>query len=278
VKKLLLLAMLLSMSCKATLTPQGLYGLAKGIKDAKKDLTPENEYFLGRSVATKILANGNYQYRDQEGFQSGQLSGMTAYVNAVGNVVAYAAQDTPRKGDRPAPMTGWHFIVLDDDSLNGMSAPGGFVFITAGAVRLCESEDELAALLAHEVAHIVRGHAIGSIQKSRFSSVTKEFLDSSVELSPEAEKAMTDVFGGSINDIVDGSLVKGYSKDTEFEADKVGLEILAQAGYDPRALIRLLGNLDHNQDTGTGGFYATHPKASERIAKLEAAVTKLSAR
>jgi predicted Zn-dependent protease len=86
---------------------------------------------------------------------------------------------------------------------------------------------------------------------------------------------MTDVFGGSINDIVDGSMVKGYSKDTEFEADKVGLEILAEAGYDPNALIRYLKILAANQDTGSGGFYATHPKAADRIAKLEGQVKKM---
>jgi predicted Zn-dependent protease len=125
---------------------------------------------------------------------------------------------------------------------------------------------------------VVRGHAIGSIQKSRFSNVTKEFLNKTVELDPAAERAMTDAFGGSIDDIVDGSLVKGYSKDTEYEADKVGLEILAAAGYDPQALIRYLGTLEDSQDTGSGGFYATHPKASERIAKLEAAAKKLGAK
>ena len=272
---LLSAALALSVSCKATLTPKGIYDLAKGIKDAKKDLTPENEYFLGRSVATKILANSNYEYYDQDGFQYGQLGGMTAYVNAVGNVVAYAAMETPRKGDRPSPIAGWHFIILRDDTINAFAAPGGFIFVTAGALRTATSEDELAAVLAHEVAHVVRGHAIGSIKKSRFAGVTKEFLDSSVELSPEAEKTMTDVFGGSIDDIVDGSMVKGYSKDTEFEADKVGLEILAAAGYDPKALIRYLKILEQNQDTGSGGFYATHPKASERIAKLEGQVKKM---
>ncbi len=266
-----------TVACKATLTPEGLYGLAKGIKDAKKELTPENEYYLGRSCGTKILANAGYQYRDAGGFTSGQLAGMTAYVNAVGNVVAYAAMETPRPGDRPSPLAGWHFVVIEDDTINAFAAPGGFIFVTTGAVRQAKSEDELAAILAHEIAHVVRGHAIGTIKKSRFSNVYKQFLDSSVELDPEAEKMMTDVFGGSINDIVDGSLVKGYSKDTEFEADKVGLAIMASAGYDPRAFVGYLSTLDAHQETGAGGFYATHPKASERITRLEALVAKLDA-
>ena len=274
----LIVACVLALSCKATLTPQGIADLYKGIKDARKDLTPENEYYLGRSVGTKILANADYRYHDRDGWQSGQLSGMTAYVNAVGNVVAFAAMSTARDGDRPSPIAGWHFVIVEDDTINAFAAPGGYVFVTSGAIRQAQSEDELAAILAHEVAHVVRGHAIGSIQKSRWSSVTKEFLDSSVELDPEAEKMMTDVFGGSINDIVDGAMVKGYSKDTEFEADKVGLEIMIAAGYDPAAFVRYLGTLDAHQDTGSGGFYATHPQASERIAKLQALVAKQPAR
>lgn len=267
-----------TLSCKATLTPEGLYNMAKGIKDANKDLTPENEYYLGRSVGTKILANAGYRYRDADALGAGQLAGMTAYVNAVGNVVAYAAMEAPRDGDRPAPLAGWHFVVIEDDTINAFAAPGGYVFVTTGAVRQARSEDELAAILAHEVAHVVRGHAIGSIQKSRWAGVTKEFLDSSVELDPEAEKLMTDVFGGSIDDIVDGALVKGYSKDTEFEADRVGLAITARAGYDPGAFVRYLETLEHHQDTGSGGFYATHPAASERVAKLAGEVKKHPAR
>ncbi|MCA9674754.1 MAG: M48 family metalloprotease [Kofleriaceae bacterium] len=261
-------------ACKATLTPGGLYDLAKGIKDAKKELTPENEYYLGRAVGTKILANADYRYEDEDGWQSGRLSSTTAYVNAVGNVVAFAAMGAPRDGDRPSPLAGWHFVILDDESINAFAAPGGYVFVTSGAIHQARSEDELAAILAHEVAHVVRGHAIGSIQKSRMSGVMKQFLDSSVELDPEVEAQMASVFGGSIDDIVDGALVKGYSKDTEFEADRVGLAIMVAAGYDPQAFVSYLRTLASHQDTGSGGFYATHPKASERIAKLEALVAK----
>lgn len=275
-KRALFLAVVLlgGLSCTAKLTPGGIADMYKGIRDARKDLTPENEYFLGRSVGTKILADANYQYYDQDGWASGQLSGMTAYINAVGNVVAYAAMDTPRKGDRPSPIAGWHFVVVQDDTINAFAAPGGYIFVTSGAIRQATSEDELAAILAHEVAHVVRGHAIGSIKKSRWAGVTKQFLDSSVELDPEAEKLMTDVFGGSINDIVDAGMVKGYSKETEFEADKVGMEIMIAAGYDPNAFLKYLGTLEGHQDTGSGGFYATHPKPGERIGKLKDPVKK----
>ena len=259
-------------SCKVNLTPEGIAKAYRGVQEARKDLTPENEYYVGRAVATNILARGNYKYRDASGFQSGKLAGMTAYVNAVGSVVANAALEVPHDGDREAPIAGWHFVVLEDRTINAFAAPGGYVFVTAGAIEKAGSEDELAAILAHEVAHVRRGHALGSIKKSRFAGVFKEMLDSSVELDAQALGKLTEVFDGAMDDMTDALLVKGYSRDTEYEADAVGLEIMIKAGYDPKAFVSYLGKLKATQATGSGGFTATHPKAADRIAKLEAKV------
>ena len=261
-------------SCKVNLTPEGMAKAYHGIKEARKDLTPENEYYVGRAVATNILAKSNYKYKDEKGFDAGKLEGMTAYLNAVGNVVAMASLDIHHDGDRPTPLAGWHFVILEDPSINAFAAPGGFIFVTMGAVEQASSEDELAAVLSHEVAHVRRGHALGSIKKSRFAGVMKEMLDSSVQLDAQALGNLTNVFEGSMDDMTDSLLVKGYSRDTEFEADSVGLEIMIHAGYDPSAFVSYLKKLTAHQATGSGGFSATHPKAEDRIAKLEKKVAK----
>jgi len=259
---------LLLAACKLSLTPENVLNTYKNIQDARKDLTPENEYYIGRSVATNVLARSDYRYLDQAAVRAGSLEGLTEYVNQVGQVIAAAAMETTREGDRPAPMAGWHFIVVEGDTINGVSAPGGYVFITRGSIEAARTEDELAALLAHEVAHVVRGHAIGSIKKSRWAGVTKEAIDSSVTLDEQALGSLTEVFDGAMDDMLDSLLVKGYSRDTEYEADAVGVQIMVRAGYDPRALIRYLEILDGVQDTGSGGFSATHPKARDRIKEL----------
>lgn len=270
----LLVGALGSMSCKVNLTPEGMAKAYHGIKEARKDLTPENEYYVGRAVATNILAKSDYKYRDAKGFDSGKLEGMTAYINAVGNVVAMASLDIHHDSDRPTPLAGWHFVILEDSTINAFAAPGGYIFVTMGAVEQASSEDELAAILSHEVAHVRRGHALGSIKKSRFAGVMKEMLDSSVELDAQALGNLTQVFDGAMDDMTDSLLVKGYSRDTEFEADSVGLEIMIKAGYDPSAFVAYLKKLSAHQATGSGGFSATHPKAGDRIAKLEAKVAK----
>ena len=274
-RALLLAAMLVVGSCKVQLTPEGLAKTWDAITDAQKDLTPENEYWTGRSVATNLLARHEYRYHDADALQDGRLEGATAYVSAVGGVLAASAMETTRKGDRPAPIAGWHFTIVESDTINAFAAPGGWVFVTTAAIEAAQSEDELAAVLAHEIAHVVRGHALGSIQKGRWANVAKTALDTSVELDEQSLGDLTQVFEGAMDDMIDGILVKGYSKDTEYEADRVGLEIMAHAGYDPQALVRYLKTLDAEQGGGGGGFQATHPKASDRISKIQGKAQEL---
>ncbi len=266
------------LSCKVNLTPEGIMKTIDAIQDARKDLTPENEYWTGRSVATNLLARHDYAYRDADALRSGRLEGLTAYVSAVGGVLAASAMETRRDGDRPAPIAGWHFIIVESDTINAFAAPGGWVFVTTAAVDAAASEDELAALIAHEIAHVVRGHALGSIKKGRWAGVAKTALDTSVELDQQALGDLTKVFEGAMDDMIDGILVKGYSRDTEFEADKVGLAIMAHAGYDPQAYVRYLKTLDARQATGGGGFSSTHPKAADRIRKVDSQAKGLGSR
>lgn len=267
-----------SLSCKVQLTPEGIARTWRKIQDARKDLTPENEYYIGRSLTTTLLAKAEYDYLDKDALRAGRMDGVTKYVNQVGAVLAMAALQTPRKGDRPTPIAGWHFIVTRSAEINAFAAPGGFVIVTSGALKAARNEDELAAVLAHEIAHVMRGHALGTIKKSRWGGVYKEFLDSSVQLDSRALGNLTQVFSGSMNDMIDAMTVKGYSRDTEYEADRVGLAIMVRAGYDPGAFVRYLQTLEQRQHTGRGGFFATHPKASERIARLTKELAKLQRR
>lgn len=275
--KIGLLAAVLSMSCKVQLTPESLAKGWTAYQDAKKDLTPENEYYVGRSVATNLLSRAQYKYVEASDFSSGQLGATTAYVNAVGNVLAAAAMGQPRKDDRPSPIAGWHFVIVDDDTINAFAASGGFILVNKGLVKAAKNEDELAAVLAHEIAHTVRGHAIGSIKKSRMAGVYKEMLDSTVQLDEQQLGTLTKAFEGAMDDMIDGMVVKGYSRDTEFEADRVGLKIMADAGYDPQAFIKLLENLEKKQGhAGSGGFSSTHPSPKDRVGKLRAEAAKLA--
>jgi predicted Zn-dependent protease len=281
VKRVLIAAAVLSTaSCsflKKTVNVESEGNVAEAVKeiqDLRKEMTPENEYYVGRSVATNILAKNDYRYVGVDEIAAGRMDELTEYVNAVGQIVVAAAMERNTDSDRPAPIGGWHFIVVDNDSINATAAPGGFVFVTSGALRLAKSEDELAGLIAHEIAHVVRGHALGSIKKSRYATLSKDLLDSSVQVNGEGITQLTGLMEGGIDDMLDAMFVNGYSKDTEFEADRIGMELAAKAGYDPRAMVAFLSRMQQTQDTGSGGVYATHPKASDRMAKLKEKLPK----
>jgi predicted Zn-dependent protease len=253
--------------------------IVKGVQSLNEEIRPEQEYYVGRSVATNILAKHNYKYLDSDAIARGDLVGTTRYVNDIGHILAAAAMETHRSGDRPAPIAGWHFVVVQSDLINAFAAPGGYIFVTTAAVKTAKSEDELACVLAHEVAHVVRGHALGNIQKSRLANVSSDVLQAAGReaLSPQQVAQLNSLLEGLIQDTLDALFVKGYSRDTEFEADRLGVEIAARAGYDPQAMNRFLQTLAKEQDTGKGGFFATHPAANDRMAKLAAEMPKYAA-
>ena len=144
---------------------------------------------MGRAVATNILAKHDYRYLDSN--SSGRLGGATEYMNQIGTVIVASALGTSRPGDRPAPLAGWHFVIVESDSVNAFAAPGGFVFVSLAALKLAHSEDELAFVLAHEVAHVVRGHALGTIKKARYAEISKDALQTSGALSGPALGELT---------------------------------------------------------------------------------------
>lgn len=246
----------------------------KKIHSLSEEVRPDQEYYVGRAVATNILAKHEYRYLDKPAIARGELDGLTQYVNLVGQVVVAGAMEARHSGDRPAPVAGWHFTVVESQSVNAFAAPGGYIFVTTAAVQTAKSEDELAALLAHEVAHVMRGHALGSIKQSRYADVSSDLLQQAgtASLSPEQVAQLNKLMEGIIDDTINAMFVKGYSRDTEFEADKLALEYLAKSGYDPSALNRYLDSLAARQETSKGGFYDTHPSTADRKAKLGAAV------
>jgi predicted Zn-dependent protease len=245
--------------------------------EAMKALTPENEYYIGRSVATNILAKYDYKYIDKgSDWEGGTVSRLTRYVNEIGASLGAIVVAEPDSDDRVAPLAGYHFVVLDEDTPNAFAAPGGYVFVTKGAIKLTKSEDELACVLAHEVAHVARGHGLKAIKKSRWGGVSKKILSKASTYTPAEIGALTDAFSGAMDDMVDSLLTKGYAPGLEFEADEYGIEIAARAGYEPAAMVEFLKRLDEWAASSGEGFAKTHPKASDRIEKVEKRLKKLA--
>jgi len=231
------------------------YKGASKAAEASRPINDSEEYYVGRAVAARIL--GKYKLD-----QNGKL---TAYVNEVGNTVA-------RKSSRPNPFRGYHFAVLDTEEINAFACPGGIILITRGLVKTCKNEDQLAAVLAHEVGHVANKDGINSISKARWSEVfTAMGAEAARQYGGVAGNLVT-LFEGSIDDVFKTIVVNGYSRQAEMAADAAALTTLNRAGYDPNAMVGLLTVMEAKGKGASGGIFKTHPPTSERLAKVKGEV------
>ncbi len=216
----------------------------------------QQEFWLGRSVAAETLARLGGRPLPPE-------HPIARYLRDVGTVVAFAAAGLREADDRPYPLRGYRFIPVESGQVNAVGMPGGFVAVTTGLVRAVESEDELAAVLAHEIAHVQRGHVMEPVEAARRQEhLTREMLAGT---SP----AVHAFFGKVVTLGTDLVLDRGFGKANELEADRWAVRFLAAAGYDPAALRALLTRLTGR--SARGGFFDRHPPAADRAAALSQA-------
>lgn len=229
--------------------------VAKGVNQVRKgfeEISESEEYYIGRAVAAQILSR----------YKALNDPGLNAYAQKVVQAVALAS-------DRPATFKGYHVQVLDSGEVNAFAAPGGFIFVTSGLLKLVKNEDELAGVLAHEVAHVAKKHGLKTIQTSRLTSAfTILGSEAAKNYTPQQVSQLTSAFEGAVDDVVNKMVVNGYSRDKEYEADKFGAQYAKAANYDPGALKTFLARLEKSEGNGGGGMFKTHPAPSKRLSEL----------
>jgi len=226
-----------------------------------EDITPEQEYYIGRAVAASILHT--YQPVDDDA--------ANGYLNDLGQTLAMAS-------DLPETFGGYHFLLLDSDEINAFAAPGGLILVTRGMVACCEGEDELAAVLAHEIAHVQNRDGLAAIKKSRLTSAfTTIGIEAARTLGDEEMKQLAEDFEASIDDIAQTLVNNGYARGLEHQADRDAVAILTRTGYDPEALVRMLGVMDERWKPTGPGFARTHPSPGDRISTVKPDVPEVNA-
>ena len=150
------------------------------------------------------------------------------YVNQVGRWLAMHTE----RADLP-----WHFAVLEDNDVNAFAAPGGYIFITKGLLVRMRSESELAGVLAHEIAHVLRKHHLEAIKKTARASVMADLAQETLQQS-----GVPPALGNLIH-VGTEIYARGLDKSDEYEADRMGVVIAARAGYDPYGLPAVLQTL-----------------------------------
>lgn len=231
------------------------------VAEASAPISPEQEYYIGRSVTASLL--GSYKV-----FQSPEL---TNYVNMVCQVLAMNSQ-------RPQLYKGYYVAVLDTDQINAFASSGGHILVTRGLLECATSEDALAAVLAHEIAHIQLQHGIKAIKGDRWTNAALTTATSSLTVLSDGEmKEVINAFDESVNGVITTMVNTGYSQSQEYDADETALEIMAAAGYNPHAMKEMLNELKVRQPKSSGGFASTHPSADKRLKQVEKKLKKYAA-
>ncbi len=224
---------------------------ASRLRKSFQDLDPSEEHFIGRSVAAEILAMPQYPISKDDA--------ALAYVERVGHGLV-VTNETVRM-----PFLDYRFGILDTEEINAFACPGGLILVTRGLLAKTKSEDELAAVLAHEIAHVTLRHGVAAIQKANLAQAFTYLGAGAAQATMKQEdlSKLTDLFDDSVSDIVQTMVTSGYSRDAELAADELGRRFLSTTGYDPQGLSHMLERMQ-----GDGGMLATHPSPKDRIAAL----------
>ncbi|MDR1869143.1 MAG: M48 family metalloprotease [Treponema sp.] len=227
------------------------------------DFTPVDTYYLGRAVAANIVKAYRPYTTNQE---------MIQYLNRICQTIVI-------NSFKPPTFNGYYVTILDSDEYNAFATPGGHIFITRKLIESTTSEDMLAAVIAHELAHVMLRHGTAIISDTKFESemfaIAGRAASSAAKLStnPNANKTLS--YRNAVANTVETLLKNGYSQTQEFEADIEAAELLANAGYNPGALVDLLNVLRKFQGSQKVGFYSTHPSPADRISNVESSGRRL---
>lgn len=211
-------------------------------------MSEEDEIKLGAQEHRKIIAQYGV-YRDKD---------LEEYVTRVGERVA-------KQSSRPDLE--YHFTILNDEMINAFALPGGFVYVTRGILTHMNSESELAAVLGHEIAHVTEKHALRSQNRGKAMKILSA-VGAVVTQTPGVYE-LGDLFGGV--------LLTGFSREFELEADRVGAEYMARAGYSPDAMLKTIdvlkatdqieieeARIEKREPRVYHGFLASHPDNDTR--------------
>ena len=208
-----------------------------------KNPNVDEEIALGRNITGSLLGAAPLVKDDA----------LQQYVNKVGRWVASQSE----RADLP-----WKFGLIESADINAFAAPGGYVLITKGLYQKLTNEAQLAGVLGHEIAHVVKKHQLKVLQKQQLLNFGADKLGDLFGKNDKlAKKAISS--GAEIS-------ARSLDKDAEFEADRMGMVLATRAGYDAYGLAEVLQTIGQTNkaDSSVALLFKTHPAPDERLAKL----------
>lgn len=172
-----------------------------------------------------------------------------------------------------AGQTEWPFechLLADPETINAFALPGGQVFITAALYDRLETEAQLAGVMAHEMGHVVARHAAEQLAEQQLAA---GLSGAAVIAAYDPERPQSGLTAQQLSSLVSGLVLLKYGRDDELQSDRLGVQFMAEAGYDPRAMVEVMEILA--AAGGPGGqpeFFSTHPNPDNRIERILQAI------
>lgn len=183
--------------------------------------------------------------------------GLNARVQRVGARLVRAIGQQPSK---------WEFRLLRDGTPNAFALPGGKVGVNIGLFKVARTDDQLAAVLGHEIGHVMAHHSAERISRQLLVEQGLNLGGAALGTNPQVVQLAASAATLGV--------ILPFSREQEAEADQIGLQYMARAGYDPRAAITLWQNFARLGGSGTPEFLSTHPAPGNRIARLRSLLPK----
>lgn len=175
------------------------------------------------------------------------------------------------------PKAAFSFVILDQDVINAFAAPGGVIALHSGLILLAETQDEVAGVLSHEIAHITQLHMYRAFEKGKTMSVIAMLAMLGLILASGGDgQVITGAVMGAQAATAQAQI--NFTRHNEIEADRVGIRTLAAAGYDPQGMADFFAKMGHaSRANGEGPpeFLRTHPVSVNRIAEAKSRIQQL---
>jgi beta-barrel assembly-enhancing protease len=206
------------------------------------------EITFGRAIAARILGR----------HKAYEHPALIKYLNLLGATLALSTN---------RPELEFHFMVLDTEELNAYAAPGGYIFVTKGALKYMKDEAELAGVIAHEIAHVTEKHVVKELKiKGRDDN------SDLAQLIGGSSGAARAAFGQAVEQGLELIYQDAYKKDDELQADKTSVSISALSGYDPSSLARYLNRIKAIKEKTPPPSDSTHPGFDLRESKIRESI------
>jgi len=183
-----------------------------------------------------------------------------------------------RIGKKIAAVSGrddfaWEFTVIEDATLNAFCLPGGKVFFYTGILKVTENDDQIAAVMGHEIAHALARHGAERMSMQMASNLGAQVLASALNIPAQYQNLYAQAYGVTSQ----VGLILPYSRKFENEADQIGVYLMWRAGYNPQQALRFWENMSSASKSGQKppAFLSTHPADEERIRAIRAYIPQL---